>query len=198
MDDGTLRYLREEDIPKIKPPGPSGMKSLVLHGPISPLETRIYSLTKEGKDKSVEIDKQSVNVVMLENEPNDISYKYLVAVSACQKQEKEGGIKVNMLNVRHTTMMPHIRAFAPLMAAIFAPAMELQCDKSKSHYVAMITGLGYDRQNNRPRFAENDITFDLDTEISIEDLENVIVTNRFFHLSLSPANLFSSNKIDFR
>lgn len=167
LDNETLRYWREEDIPEIKPPNlRSKMVNLTLKGPLSPLETQIYGLTNGGKSKTVDIDYHSVNAVMLENEPNDISYKYLVAVSVSQKTNDK-------VNVRHTTMMPHIRGFGPLMAAIFCPTMEMVRGKSNSHYVSMITGLGYDTNAGRPIFAENDMIFDLDTEITIKDLEKV-------------------------
>lgn len=169
LDDETLRYLREAEIPEIKPPSCSGMTEVTLNGPLSPLETQIYPLTNGGQSKTVEIDSHSVNVVMLENEPNDISYKYLVAVSVCQKLDST----TDKISVRQTTMMPHIRGFGPLMAAIFCPAMEMVRDKSNSHYCSAISGLGYDEQAGRPMFAENDMTFDLDTEISVNDLEKV-------------------------
>lgn len=175
LDAETLRYLREEDIPEIKPPSCSGMSEVTLNGPLSPLEIQIYPLTKSGESKTVEIDFHSVNAVMLENEPNDISYKYLVAVSVCQKIDSN----TDKICVRQTTMMPHIRGFGPLMAAIFCPTMELARDKSKSHYVSMITGLGYDENAERPMFAENDMTFDLDTAYSVKDLEMVKTIYRF-------------------
>lgn len=174
LDDGTLRHLREEEFPKI--PRPSSRltpNEVTLMGPTSPLEIEIYPLTRGGQSRSVTIDNDSVNVVMLENEPNDISLKYLVAVSVCQKVDSNDKT-TNKISVRQTTMMPHIRAFGPLMAAIFCPTMEMTRDKSNSHYISMIAGLGYDDNAGRPIFAENDMTFDLDTEITKEDLENVI------------------------
>lgn len=169
LDQETLTYLREEDTPEIRPPPCSGNAFVTLNGPKSPLETTVWPMTKGCHNRSVEIDMQSVNAVLLENEPNDISFKYLVSVSVCEKNDK----KNNRISVRRTTMMPHIRAFGPLMAAIFSPAMELTRDKSNSHYVSMITGLGYDAIARRAMFAENDVRFNLDTEITINDLEKV-------------------------
>lgn len=191
LDPGTLRYLREEDIPEIKPPSRPGMTEMTLTGPFSPIEIQIYPLTNGGKSKTVEIDNYSVNAVMLENEPSDVSYKYLVAVSVCQKNESN----TDKINVRQTTMMPHIRGFGPLMAAIFCPMMELARDKSNSHYVSMITGLGYDEQARQPWFPENDMTFDLDTEFTVDDLKKVqriIALNIVLYLKLRrSANLLS-------
>lgn len=186
LDDGTLRYLREEDIPDIRPPPRAGQSEVTLNGPYSPLETKIYPLTKGGQSKTVEVDSHSVNVVMLENEPNDISYKYLVAVSVCQKIES----KTEKIIARQTTMMPHIRGFGPLMAAIFCPQMELARDKSNSHYVSMITGLGYDENAGRPMFSENDMTFELDTEITVKDLEKVRNDRFSYETSWKASNWF--------
>lgn len=125
---------------------------------------------------------------MLESEPNNISLKYLVATSMLRNP-----IGKNM-TVQQTAMMPHIHAFGPLMAAIFCPTMELARDKSKSHYISMITGSGYDEATKRRIFDDNDVKFDLDAEITAEDLKNVInlsflepsakvLSSRDFHLS---------------
>lgn len=169
LDDEMLRYLREADIPEMQPPLRSEMTEVKLKGPYSPLEINIFPLTIGGRSKNVDIDSHSVNAVMLENEPNDISYKYLVAVSVCQKNDSN----TSKINVRQTTMMPHIRGFGPLMTAIFCPSMEMTRDKSNSHYVSMITGLGYDEKTGQSLFVENDMTFDLDTEFTVKDLEKV-------------------------
>lgn len=160
----------EDEIPEINPPHKADKadKMISLRGPISPLEISIFPVANSSNLKNVKIDQSSVNSVMLENEPNDMSDKYLVSSSVCQM-----GNDNNDLSVRQTTLLPHIRGFAPLMAAIFCPTMELKRDEFNNHFVAMITGLGYDENEKRPIFAENDMTFHLDTEFTIDDFKIV-------------------------
>lgn len=73
--------------------------------------------------------------------------------------------------------MPNIRGFGPLMALIFCPTMQVKCNKEKTHYTAIRTGLGYNNEKNRPVFEEHDIVFDLDVEITRHDFELVIYLN---------------------
>lgn len=104
-------------MPEIPPP-PHVVrdKKIMLKGPTSPLEIPIYPTAEAARNKSVEIDKHSVNAVLLGNDPQDASEKYLVAASVTQG-------KNNNLTVRHTTLMPNIRGFGPIVASIFCPTM---------------------------------------------------------------------------
>lgn len=99
----------------------------------------------------------------------DVSQKYIVAATVCYTD-----LDKNSINLRYTTQMPNIRGFGPLMALIFCPTMQVKCNKEKTHYTAIRTGLGYDNQKNRPIFEEHDIVFDLDVEITRHDFELVI------------------------
>lgn len=99
----------------------------------------------------------------------DAAQKYLVAASVCYADSNKKNI-----NLRSTTQMPNIRGFGPLMALIFCPKMQVKCNKEKTHYTAIRTGLGYDHVKKRPFFEEHDIVFDLDVEITQHDIELVI------------------------
>lgn len=69
--------------------------------------------------------------------------------------------------------MPNIRGFGPLMALIFCPTMQVKCNEEKTYYTAVRTGLGYDNKKNRPIFEEHDVTFNLDVEITQNDISLV-------------------------
>lgn len=101
----------------------------------------------------------------------------MVAATACYTEPTQRTIKL-----RFTTQMPNIRGFGPLMALIFCPTMHVKCDKEKTHYTAIRTGLGYDNAKNRPVFEEHDIVFNLNVEISQHDIEIVRVFNSQFKL----------------
>lgn len=97
-----------------------------------------------------------------------MSEKYLVAGTVCYTDPVKRSI-----NLRYTTQMPNIRGFGPLMALIFSPTMQVKCNAESTHYTAIRTGLGYDNVKNRPVFAEHDIVFNLNVEITQHDIELV-------------------------
>lgn len=164
-----IRYLQEEDVPTIEPPtkhdGP--MRTVTIKGPYSPLEIGLFGLTNNASGVP-KIDDHSVNNVLLENEPNDMSEKYLVAVTTHQNGENSA------ITVRQTTLMPNIRLFGPLMAAIFAPRMKLARNTMKTHYIKMMTGLGCDN-NGVCLSMQSNMKFDLDVEFKNSDLRAVSV-----------------------
>lgn len=149
------------------------MHSIRIKGPFTPLETTLYGLTKNSSG-SPRIEAESVNHVLLENEPNDMSEKYLVAVSANQNDEHSS------ITVRQTTLMPNIRGFGPLMAAIFAPKMKLLRNEDKTCYIRMITGLGCD-ERNVCLSPNTTVTFDLDVELKNTDIVTVIAFWQHFY-----------------
>lgn len=167
MSINVIEHLRHEDTPLIKAPGTSqmGMHRVQIKGPISPLRIDLFGLAKSTA-KIIKIAKSSVNNILLENEPNDMSEKYLVAVHACQTNEASN------INLRYTTQLPNIRLFGPLMAAIFAPRMRLQRNEKNTQFLAMLTGLGCDNKGV-PISANTDLKFDLDAALSKVDLERV-------------------------
>lgn len=77
------------------------------------------------------------------------------------------------MNLRYTTQMPNIRGFGPLMALIFCPTMQVKCNQERTHYTAIRTGLGYDHIQQRSKFHEHDMIFNLSVEITQHDIELV-------------------------
>lgn len=92
--------------------------------------------------------------------------KYVVAASIIEKN-------TGKLSLGHTTLMPNIRGFGVLIAMIFSPCVEMQCNKSRTRYTSILTGLGYDSKQNRPVYEEHDVHFDLDLNIDAMDFESV-------------------------
>ena len=168
FDSDLMGYLERETEIAVEPP-PRNMctKEIELKGPFSPLEISIHSLADARSINGLAVDHQSVNSVILDCEPQDLSEKYLVAAAVTISGPR------NKLTARQTTLMPNIRGFGPLMALIFCPVMELKRDSAKSRYVSMKTGLGLDSSKRRPLFEDHDMTFNLDVEITKEDIEIV-------------------------
>lgn len=168
MGQGIIRYLQELEVPTIEPPTRDigSMHTVTLKGPYSPLEIGLFGLANNSSG-TPRIDEQSVNHILVENEPNDMSEKFLVAMISHQHDENSA------MTVRQTTLMPNIRLFGPFMAAIFAPRMKLQRNNAKTHYIKMMTGLGLDEANKVCLSTENDMKFDLEVELKNSDIETI-------------------------
>lgn len=92
--------------------------------------------------------------------------------------------------VHETTLLPSIRGFGPLMAIIFAPAIDLKRDEWKSRFISLRTGLGYDEDKKQPYYAEHDTVFPLDFEFTQDDLMLVSMDLMiFFPKQISSSNL---------
>lgn len=167
FDGALMQHLRQENMVEIEPPelSHSRMTNITLRGPLNPLEINVYPMTTIGIRKTVSIDPHSVNSVLLENEPNDISNKYLVAVSISEEERND------KIVLRHTTLMPHIRGFGIMVAALFSPEMELKTNKLGTAYTGMIVGLGRDESDLKPILAENDMSFEIDAEFDPKDFK---------------------------
>lgn len=174
---GVIQHLQDEEIPLIPPPRASnGTYPLQIKGPFSPLRIGLYGLA-QNTTCPVRVIRSSVNGVLLENEPNDLSEKHLVAVHVCQNDKNE-------INLRNTTLMPNMRIFGPLMGAIFAPRMKLKPNKKNTHYARMLTGLGCDA-SGKAISSKSDLEFELDATFNKTDLERVCFVTFFLFSDLT-------------
>lgn len=151
-------------IPFVKAPE-NCRRIVLLKGPYSPLETKVYSAMRLGGLKTVTVENHSSNNILLDNDPQDPYEKLLVATNITESSTNGN------LTVRETTIMPNIPGFAPLMALLFCPTMEINRDPTKSRYSSILTGLGFDPATNKSLYEEHDMIFCLDAEITQSDLE---------------------------
>lgn len=167
IDPGLLDYMQKDFQKEINPP-PEKLctRQIQLKGPISPLETNIAAMIEGAITSAASIDPGSVNSVLLNNEPQEHTRKFMVAASVSKRNADE-------LVARHTTLMPCIRGFASLMALIFCPTMEIKRDEPSNRYTSIITGLGFDKERPGPYLEEHDMKMDLDVEITEDDIDKV-------------------------
>lgn len=83
------------------------------------------------------------------------------------------GVTNKEFTIHETTVLPSIRGFGPLMAMIFCRSLDLKRDQTKSRYISLRTGLGYNADKSCPYYAERDTLFPLDFEFEHKDLELV-------------------------
>lgn len=170
MDAELAKYLKNEFLPEIEPPAEKLCRETIeLKGPISPIDTTISALIEEGIYRETSIDPASVNSVILNNDPQEHTDKYMVAASVLQKEGSPN------LMARYTTLMPSIRGFGQLMTLIFCPTMEIKRDNDKCRYKSIIAGLGFDYKKKHACFSEHDMRIDLDVQITPDDIRTINV-----------------------
>lgn len=154
------------------PPPLTDCRSLVyLKGPFSPLEINLSSLATVTATKKVSIDNLSVNSILVDTDPEDPHDRLLVA--SLVSQNTTG----TFLTLRNTTLMPNIAGLTAIVCLIFSPKIELRRNQSGSHYIGALCGLGYNPSNRAALLPEHDMEVYFDTEISIEDMQNVSINN---------------------
>ncbi|PSN47186.1 putative ATP-dependent RNA helicase spindle-E [Blattella germanica] len=165
QEDHDTEYRKGTDP---EPPSRKDCRGQVtLRGPYSPLEMKFYNLTRVGVSRTVNIEWNSVNSVLLDSEPQDPHDRLLVAASVGQNPEGD------RLTLRQITLMPNIHGLASLIPLIFAPFIELRVNKDRTRYTGALCGLGYHQEINEPIFPEHDMEITFDTEITVNDLENI-------------------------
>lgn len=151
-----------------EPPSQKECRTKVtLRGPNSPLEMKLYNLTQVGMSRMVHIEWNSVNSVLLDTEPQDPHDRLLVAANVGQNPQGD------RLTLHHTTLMPNLHGLASLVCLIFAPTIELRVNESRTSLVGALCGLGVDKLTGQPLFRDHDMEVTFDTEITIEDLQEV-------------------------
>ncbi|XP_055923260.1 probable ATP-dependent RNA helicase spindle-E [Eupeodes corollae] len=160
-----LRSIQPEVDLEIDPPPPElCLNNIFLRGPFSPLEAKIFSATRVGAWKGVHVERESVNSILVDADPQDVHERLIVAAGVSESVDRSS------LTARQTTLMPNIHGFASLMTLIFCPTMQIHRNSSKSKYVSILAGLGHD-ENYKSLFEEHDMVLHLDSEILTSDLE---------------------------
>uniref|UniRef100_A0A1A9WJJ3 Probable ATP-dependent RNA helicase spindle-E n=1 Tax=Glossina brevipalpis TaxID=37001 RepID=A0A1A9WJJ3_9MUSC len=149
------------------PPRELCNKTIKLRGPFSPLETKIYSAIAAGTWKCVEIEKESVNSVLLDTDPQDVHEHLVVAAAVTENQSRD------TIVARGTTLMPNIHGFGALVTMMFCPTMQIKRNKSRTKYVTILAGLGYDQNTLEPLYGQHDLVLNLDVELDMEDFKLV-------------------------
>lgn len=150
------------------PPKPEECRIRVeLKGPRSPLEMKLYNLTRSGQRRDVAVEWNSVNSVLLDTDPQDPHERMLVAATVSLNQAGD------RMNLRHTTLLPNIHGLPALICLIFAPEIELRTNESVTQYTGALCGLGCNPETNKPIFPDHDLEVTFDTEITINDIQSI-------------------------
>ncbi|XP_057638685.1 ATP-dependent RNA helicase TDRD9 [Chionomys nivalis] len=139
----------------------------VLHGPFNPYELKCHSLTRISKFRCVWIEKESINSVVISDNPADLHQRMLVAASL---SVNETG---STMLLRETSLMPHIPGLPALLSMLFAPVMELRVDRDGKCYTGVLCGLGWNSTTEAPILPEHDIELAFDVCFNVEDIVEI-------------------------
>lgn len=114
-----------------------------------------------------EVERYSVNNVMLDNDPQEPSERLLVC---CSVTSNDHGY-----TLRNTTLMPQISGFGSIMAALFAPIVQVHRDATKTRYRSFLCGLGFKSigSNYVACFPEHDLAINCDVAFDTEDMQTL-------------------------
>ena len=140
------------------------------NSPYSPIQCKLNAMTQCNTFKSVRISSESVNYVLLDDEPEIRCSKLLIAQECALDSSKNS----NTLALRNTCLFPKIKGLVSLCLMIFSPSVELRVDRVDKKYTGALCGLGYDKDKQRPIHLENDIEDTFEVEFDSKDLKQVL------------------------
>ncbi|XP_053138500.1 ATP-dependent RNA helicase TDRD9 isoform X1 [Hemicordylus capensis] len=138
-----------------------------LFGPFNPYILEFSSVTRISKFRTVSVEKESVNSVVVIDAPEDLFQQMLIAAS----------VSINTTGstmlLRETSLMPHIPGLPALLSMLFAPVIDLRVDESRRRYIGVLCGLGCNRTLRTPIFPDHDMELAFDVQIDVDDLTQI-------------------------
>ncbi|XP_029453911.1 ATP-dependent RNA helicase TDRD9 isoform X2 [Rhinatrema bivittatum] len=140
---------------------------VVLHGPFNPYEIRFHSMTRVSRFRCVCMEKESINSVLVNDAPEDVYQRMLVAASLSVNASG------STMLLRETSLMPNIPGLPALLSMLFAPVMELRVDQSGREFTGTLCGLGCNTKDGTPVFPEHDLELTFDVRVDVDDIVEI-------------------------
>ena len=136
---------------------------ITLRGPFSPYELNFNSITASGRARCTRIERDSVNSVLVCEEPQDKYLRFMVAATITMNPTG------STLNARDTCLLPKIHGLASLLTLLFSPEAELRSDKDQTCLTGALCGLGCD-DRGLGILPDHDIEIAFDVKFGNKDL----------------------------
>lgn len=149
-----------------------------IHGPFSPLECKLSGMTRLCEARAVNVERTSVNSVVLNPEPQNRHPRMIVASHVSQSAVTDN------VTLRNTTLMPSIPGLHCLMALLFSPYVELRTNHERTEYTGALCGLGFERRTGASLYPEHDIELGFDVVLDQDDMFMVNVVRMFINMIL--------------
>ncbi|XP_054828112.1 ATP-dependent RNA helicase TDRD9 [Eublepharis macularius] len=151
--------------------GMPNCKALLL-GPYNPYNMKFSSMTRISQFRTVFVEKESVNSVVVDDAPEDSFQQILVAAS----------IRINSTGstmlLRETSLMPPVPGLPALLSMLFAPAIDLRVDESRKRYTGVLCGLGWNHALRIPVLPDHDIELAFDVEMNVDDITQINILRK--------------------
>lgn len=139
----------------------------VVHGPSSPHKVNFHSMSKVSNFRSVNIERDSINCVMVNENPQDWHERMLVAASVSLSASG------SRILLKETSLMPHIHGLPSLVTMLFTPVMELRTNEDRTCFTGALCGLGWNSVSQEAVLPEHDIEIAFDVKFEIEDITEI-------------------------
>uniref|UniRef100_A0AAR2K2E3 ATP-dependent RNA helicase TDRD9 n=1 Tax=Pygocentrus nattereri TaxID=42514 RepID=A0AAR2K2E3_PYGNA len=117
--------------------------------------------------RSVAIERDSINSVLVNDHPQDKHERMLVA----------GSVSLNAsgscILLKETTLMPLIHGLPALITMLFTPIMELRTDEERTCFSGALCGLGTNSNSQEAVLPEHDIELAFDVKFDVEDITEI-------------------------
>lgn len=163
-----------------------------LRGPSNPLEAAYVGITHLDRSKCIKVERDSVNSVSFNAEPQDKCSSMLVASNLTIGQMSD------VVQARNTTLMPKILGLPTLICLMFAPYAEIRTDKNKTSYTGALCGLGFDPMTRDPLCPDHDIEIEFDTQVTLEDICDLNAIRMGVNMLLQTKDESKANLIQYR
>ncbi|KAI4885618.1 hypothetical protein NFI96_019060 [Prochilodus magdalenae] len=141
-----------------------------VHGPSSPHKVTFYNMIGGTQCRSVAVERDSINSVLVNDHPQDKHERMLVA----------GSVSLNSsgsrILLKETTLMPHIHGLPSLITMLFTPIMELRTDEERTCFTGAVCGLGTNTNSQDAVLPEHDMELAFDVKFDVEDITEVFPT----------------------
>nr|XP_056707227.1 ATP-dependent RNA helicase TDRD9 [Euleptes europaea] len=144
----------------------------VLIGPFNPYNLKFSSMTRISRFRTVLVEKDSINSVVVDDVPEDSFQQMLVAASI--SVNSTGSTMV----LRDTSLMPHIPGLPALLSMLFAPVIDLRVDESRRRYTGVLCGLGWNHALGTPIFQDHDMELAFDVQINADDITQINILRK--------------------
>ncbi|XP_058242140.1 ATP-dependent RNA helicase TDRD9 isoform X1 [Hemibagrus wyckioides] len=138
-----------------------------VHGPYTPHKVTFHSMSSTAHFRSVAIDKNSINSVLVNDHPHDHHDRMLVAGSVSLSAS---GVCILL---KDTTLMPHIPGLPAIITMLFTPIMELRTDEERTCFTGALCGLGSKSSTHDPILPEHDIEMAFDVKFDVDDIAEI-------------------------
>ncbi|XP_066535114.1 ATP-dependent RNA helicase TDRD9 isoform X2 [Hoplias malabaricus] len=138
-----------------------------VHGPSSPHKVTFHNMSAGALCRSVVIERDSINSVLVNDHPQDSHERMLVAGSVSLSASG------SCVLLKETTLMPHIRGLPALITMLFTQIMELRTDRERTSFTGALCGLGTSSNSKEALLPEYDIELAFDVKFDVEDITEI-------------------------